>query len=372
MNGEQESQLKKDYKIDSYPKIFAFIHGEQTDYNGGRHTDEIVTWVKKHSVPPMSLIATESELTKFTDHHEVVTVAYLQKGSKEATEWEQFCSSHRMNHLFGLVTDEKLAKKEGVKIPGLVVYKEFDELKDIADTFDLTTALDFITASSFRLFTEIKPSIYKSYIERKLPIGWLFVDGENEEESAAAKSAIADIAGQYKGKISMVWVDGVKNEKMAHKLGLSGLKWPAFGIDDQGEHFDFDEDKIIGSPEFNKWLSDFSNESLEPTVRSDVEPSIPVFRGLTTVVGSTFSDVVYNTSNDVFIRFHSPHDGHSRKMEDSFRDLATEYLKQENIIIAEIDGTKNDAPKKFEWKHVFPTLVLVKRGTNEVCLTLYF
>eukprot|EP01060_Flectonema_neradi_P003150 TRINITY_DN1200_c2_g2_i1.p1 TRINITY_DN1200_c2_g2~~TRINITY_DN1200_c2_g2_i1.p1 ORF type:complete len:485 (+),score=117.15 TRINITY_DN1200_c2_g2_i1:49-1503(+) len=366
VNGEQETSLKKQYKIDSYPKILSFIHGEETNYEGGRHTDEILTWVKKHSVPAMSLLNNEEELSKFKNHHEVVTVAFLKKGSKEITEWEQFCASHRMNHLFGLITDEKLAAKEGVSLPALIVYKDFDERKDIADKFDLSTALDFITASSFRLFAEIKPSIYKSYIERKLPIAWLFVDGEQEKDSEYAKAAVADIAKEYKGKLSMVWVDGVKNTAMAHRLGLSGLKWPAFGIDDEGEHFDYNEDKVIGSDDFKGWLSDFINGALSPTVKSEPIPSNPVHRGLTTVVGDTFQDIVYNTDHDVLIRFHSPRDGHSKHCEQAFHELADAYRHQDNIIIADIDATKNDAPKKFKWQHVFPTIVLIKKGTNEI------
>eukprot|EP01060_Flectonema_neradi_P011955 TRINITY_DN1889_c0_g1_i1.p1 TRINITY_DN1889_c0_g1~~TRINITY_DN1889_c0_g1_i1.p1 ORF type:complete len:460 (+),score=139.79 TRINITY_DN1889_c0_g1_i1:153-1532(+) len=360
-----ESDLAQQYGIQGYPTIKAFMDGEMSDYEGGRTSADIVSWVKKMSGPAVKDIEDAAGLAAFQAAHDVVSVGFFESAdSDDAKAFAKLAKQKRADHVFGAVYSADIAKAEGVTAPGLVVYKTFDTKKDVAEKFDAATAIEFIQASSFRLFAEIGPDNYKSYVDRGLPLGWLFVDpaADNTQE---AKDAVAKVAESVKGKISMVWLSGVQYGQMAGRVGLSGKVWPSFGIDDNGEHFAFDESKSIASEDFAAWVADWAAGKLEPTVKSEEAPENPTTDGLTVLVGSTFKEIVFDEKKDVFIKFYAPWCGHCKSMIPDYEALAKNFEGEETVVIAKMDATANDAPKGFDVQG-FPTLMFVPAGSTEI------
>ncbi len=86
-----------------------------------------------------------------------------------------------------------------------------------------------------------------------------------------------------------------------------------------------------------------------------------------TVVGSTFNEIVMDTSKHVFIEFYAPWCGHCKQLEPKFKELGKKFKKSNNVVIAKFDATANDAPPEFEYTG-FPTLFFVRANSNEVVL----
>ena len=360
-----ETELGSKYGVQGYPTIKYFMDGgDAQDYDGGRKSDDIVSWVSKMTGPAVKVAADAAAFEALKKENRVLAVFFGEEDSADAKSFEKVAKANRGAHVFAAVYDAALQTAEGVDAGSVAVYKTFDENKDVTKyTEDFLT---FVKASSFPIFDEIGPDNYKNYVDRGLPIGWLFVDPADTEKTASAKAAVEAAGKALKGKISLVWLSGVQYGQMAGRVGLSGKVWPSFGIDDNGEHFGFDESKDITEEAIAAWTGDWAEGKLVATVKSDPVPEEPTVGGVTTIVGETFKSIVFDESKDVFIKFYAPWCGHCKSMIPAYDQLGKTFEDNENVVIGKFDATTNDAPKGFNVEG-FPTLKFVKAGSNDVC-----
>ena len=317
--------------------------------------------------PTTVTIESKIELEAFKVTNEVVVVAYLpSKDCHEAKQWAHYTREHRQRNEFGVVYDSELAKSEGANVPGLIVYKDFDNKKDISENFDIKSACSFIRECSFKVFDLLGPNNYRAYIERGLPVAWLFLNPDDEATSESAKTKLAAIAPQYLNKLSFVYVCGQQRKEMAVKFALSGEKYPAFAIDD-GEHYAFDESLSVESPELEQFISNYASGKLLPSIKSEDPPQTQTVDGISTLVGTNFKEVVFDESKTVFVKFYAPWCGFCKKMTPDYEELAKTFESDNRVIISRINVLENDVPKEFGVT-TFPALFVVKSTTNEVCL----
>ena len=119
----------------------------------------------KQSLPAVSPV-TKDTIEEFKTSDKVVLVAYFDaKDSKSNETYTGIASSMRDNFLFGATNDADLAKAEGVKQPGLVLYKQFDEGKDVfAEKFTTENIEKFAKTASVPLIGEVGPETYADYM----------------------------------------------------------------------------------------------------------------------------------------------------------------------------------------------------------------
>ena len=78
-----------------------------------------------------------------------------------------------------------------------------------------------------------------------------------------------------------------------------------------------------------------------PYVKSEPEPKNnngPV----TTLVGTSFNDIVKDNNKDVLVQFHAPWCGHCVRLMPVWDELGEAFSDNENIIIARFDTTLNE------------------------------
>ena len=124
----------------------------------------------KQSLPAVSVV-TKDTIEEFKTADKVVLVAYLDaKDMKSNETFESVANNMRDTFLFGATSDADLAKAEGVKQPGIVLYKQFDEGKDVfSDKFDVEAIEKFAKTASTPLIGEVGPETYASYMAVSLP-----------------------------------------------------------------------------------------------------------------------------------------------------------------------------------------------------------
>ena len=125
----------------------------------------IVSYMTKQSLPAVSILSSET-LTEFKTADKVVVVAYFAADdTKSNTTFSEVAEKLRDDYLFGATNDVALAKVEGVKQPGIVLYKTFDEGRDTyEEKFDEELISQFIKTAAIPLVGEVGPETYASYM----------------------------------------------------------------------------------------------------------------------------------------------------------------------------------------------------------------
>jgi protein disulfide-isomerase A1 len=123
----------------------------------------------KQQLPAVSLLTSDT-LEEFKTTDKVVIVSYIAADDKTANQtYTTLAESLRDEYIFGASNDAALAKAEGVKQPGIVLYKEFDEGKNtFTDPFSEEAITAFIKTASTPLVGEVGPETYAGYMSVRL------------------------------------------------------------------------------------------------------------------------------------------------------------------------------------------------------------
>lgn len=73
------------------------------------------------------------------------------------------------------------------------------------------------------------------------------------------------------------------------------------------------------------------------------------------VVGSTFDEIVMDSTKDVMLEMYAPWCGHCKALEPTYKKLGKHFKDNDNIVIAKMDATANDFPSSYPAEG-FPTI----------------
>jgi protein disulfide-isomerase A1 len=366
----QNRPLASRFEIRGFPTLKLFRNGKPSEYTGGRTADTIVSWMKKQSLPAISTLNNADELKTFSSSDRVVVVGFFD--NRDSAEYQTFktvANQLRDNFIFGEVVGQAdLNKENGVDgSAGVVLFKQFDEGKNVLAKADFATLAQFVAVNSVPLIDEIGPENYKKYVEGGLPLAYLFVDltvdGQKEENIAK----IQDIAKATKGKINWVYIDWAKYAKHSERLGLSGTKVPSVAIEkpQEGTHWAFDETADITSATIQSWVDAFLAGTLKSTIKSEPIPETndaPV----TILVANNFEQIVKDTSKDVLVEFYAPWCGHCKTLAPIWEQLGQTF-QGTNVVIAKIDATANDVDASYKVQG-FPTIKFFPANNKDAVL----
>ena len=125
----------------------------------------IVSYMTKQALPAVSILTSDT-LEEFKTADKVVLVAFYEVDDKSSnTTFSEVAESLRDDYLFGATNDAALAKAEGVKRPGIVLYKSFDEGKNtFEEKFDKEAITSFTKTAAIPLVGEVGPDTYAGYM----------------------------------------------------------------------------------------------------------------------------------------------------------------------------------------------------------------
>ena len=319
----------------------------------------------KQSLPAVSDI-TAATIEEFKTADKVVLVAYFAADDKESNAtFTAVADKLRDSYLFGATNDAALAEAEGVKQPGLVLYKSFDEGKDVfSDKFTKEDIESFAKVASVPLVGEVGPDTYAGYMAAGIPLAYIFAETPEERETLAKE--LKPLAVKHKGVINFATIDAKAFGQHAGNLNLEVGKFPAFAIQktDKNQKFPYDQTKEITEKLVGEFVDDFVAGKVEPSIKSEPIPEKqegPV----TVVVAKNYDDLVINNDKDVLLEFYAPWCGHCKALAPKYEELASLYGSDELsklVTVAKVDATANDVPDEIQG---FPTIKLFPAGKKD-------
>merc|ERR1712154_617522 len=151
----------------------------------------------------------------------VVLVGFFEADSEEAKVLNEVAEANRETVVIGQVQDKDV-KVEGTEFGKLYMFRDFGEPL-VAFSGDVSTEgiTEFLNAERFPLIDAIGPENYKDYVDRGLPLVWISINVDDEEEKQAVIDALMPFASDAKGKLSFTWVDAQKYSQHVQNLGIT-------------------------------------------------------------------------------------------------------------------------------------------------------
>ncbi|KAF2260982.1 protein disulfide-isomerase [Lojkania enalia] len=362
----EEQELCQEYGVEGYPTLKVFRGPEDIKpYTGQRKADAIVSYMTKQSLPAVSDI-TKDSIEEFKTADKVVLVAYFAADDKASNEtFTSVANGLRDTYLFGATNDAEIAKAEGVEQPAIVLYKSFDEGKDVfTEKFDKAAIESFAKVAATPLVGEVGPETYSGYMQAGIPLAYIFAETPEERDELAKE--LKPLAEKHKGVINFATIDAKAFGQHGGNLNLEVGKWPAFAIQrtDKNQKFPYDQSAKITNELIGKFVDDFVAGKIEPSIKSEPIPEKqegPV----TVVVAKNYDDLVINNDKDVLLEFYAPWCGHCKALAPKYEELATLYGTEELsklVTIAKVDATANDVPDEIQG---FPTIKLFPAGKKD-------
>lgn len=323
----------------------------------------------KQSLPAVSVLAKDT-LEDFKKADKVVLVAYFEAADKESNEtFSKAAEKLRDHYPFGASSDAALAEAEEVKVPAVVLYKEFDEGKAVfTDKFDVEAIEKFAKTAGIPLIGQVDAETYSEYMDSGLPLAYIFAETPEERKELAEE--LKPVAETYRGKINFATIDAKAFGGHAANLNLKSDKFPAFAVQDtvKNRKFPFDQDSKITPDSIQEFVEQFSAGKIEPSIKSEPIPEAqegPV----TVVVAKNYDQIVMQDDKDVLVEFYAPWCGHCKALAPKYEELASLYAASEfkdKVVIAKVDATANDVPDEVQG---FPTIKMYPAGGKKEPVT---
>ncbi|KAI9834940.1 MAG: hypothetical protein M1819_002663 [Sarea resinae] len=361
----EEAELCQSYGVEGYPTVKVFRGPDNiAPYAGQRKAQAIISYMTKQALPPVSTVDKDN-LEEFKSADKVVIVAYFDADDKASNEtFSKVAESLRDSYLFGATSDASLAKAEGVKQPSIVLYKQFDDGKDTFESkFEVEAIEQFVSTASTPLVGEVRPDTYGKYMDAGLPLAYIFSNSPEERDELA--ETLKPVAIKHKGAVNFATIDAKAFGAHAGNLNLEA-KFPAFAIQEvtQNLKFPFDQSKKLTVKEIGKFVQDFVDGKIEPSVKSEAVPEKqdgPVH----IVVAHNYDEIVLDDDKDVLVEFYAPWCGHCKALAPKYEELAALYFNNpalsKKVTVAKVDATANDVPDEIQG---FPTIKLFRAGAK--------
>jgi len=363
---------------------------------GRRYAEEIQIDCYKHLLPVVSEVEDKGMLDRVTSAFDTAIVGFFRGSKGEDTWYPRFRAVARQlrgHALFGATfggrkprdfglehgTEEEI-DGEAIEAPDddtggggggddaarpLVLLFKPRESRHVEFTGDLT--LDRLThfsrVLSLPLLSTYDFETRQKYQELKVPLGMLWLDGENEafEDNQLAKTVLRRLALRFSGHLVFVMLNSTRDGILMRPMGLDPRRVPTFGIaatdELESEKFGFDmqtqrpeerrafwADQDRAFDRLESFCASFLDGTLEASHESAELPPTYRWRGPGTiheVVWKTFRESVYRTEHHVLLELYSPFRPQHRTYI-TVLDLVAEALKDvTDLKVARMDTANN-------------------------------
>jgi protein disulfide-isomerase A1 len=346
-----------------------FRDGKDSEYNGPRQADGIVSWLKKKTGFPATKLADVDATKAFIEGREVAVIGFFEKEDSEGAK--AFVDAVRSfdDLEFGFVTDKSIAAEHKVTGDRVVLFKKFDEGRVELDK-DLTKdkIVNFVKESSLPLFIEFNQQSAQRIFSGELKNHLLVFKSKVDEDFQKLNDSIRELAKEFKNKLLFVLVntDNEENGRITEFFGLQKDQIPAvrlISLADQLVKYKPDFTDIIPD-KLRTFVNDYLGGKLKPHLNSQDVPKDWDAQAVKVLVGKNFDEVAFDKTKDVLVEFYAPWCGHCKKLAPIYDELGEKFKEREDIVIAKMDSTTN------ELEHTridsFPTIKLFKKGDNKV------
>ncbi|MEQ2232638.1 Protein disulfide-isomerase [Ilyodon furcidens] len=368
VDATEESELAQEFGVRGYPTIKFFKGGEKQspkEYSAGRQADDIVNWLKKRTGPAVSTLTEVTAAESLIADNEVAVIGFFKDAQSADAKALEKAAEAIDDIPFAMTSDSDIYSKFEVSKDGIILFKKFDEGRNIFDgEVTKENLLAFVRGNQLPLvieFTEqTAPKIFggdiKSHILMFLPKAASDFDEKMNHFKKAAEG--------FKGQILFIFIDSDidDNQRILEFFGLKKEDCPAIRLitlEDEMTKYK-PESSDITAESITKFCTLFVEGKLKAHLMSQDIPEDWDKNPVKILVGKNFEEVAFNPSKNVFVEFYAPWCGHCKQLTPIWEQLGEKFKDSPDTIVAKMDSTANEI--EAVKVHSFPTLKFFPAG----------
>jgi len=361
--------------VSGYPTLKIFRNGKiSKDYDGPREASGIVSYMKKQAGPSSTEIKDMDHMKrKVLDSETAVAVGFFSGGDEDLEKaFKKAADGLREKYTFAHTSNAEVMENFGHK-DEVVLYRpshlhsKFENNKEVysgsADDFYIEK---FLKAKVHGLAGHMTQDNQDQF-NKPLCAVYYNVDYKlNRKGTNYWRNRVLKVAKSFGDKVMNYAI--AKSSEFGRLMNDMGVKLdedkdavvPVI-TNDVGDRFVMREKFSVDS--FKKFLQDYFDGNLKPFVKSEPVPE-PNDGPVKVVVGENFKEIVNDPTKDVLIEFYAPWCGHCKSLEPKYNELGEKLQGVEDIVIAKMDATANDAPPAFKVEG-FPTIYWAPKNNKD-------
>jgi len=367
LDATEEPKIAEQFEVRGYPTLKFFRNGNDTEYNGGRTADTIVSWLEKKTGPAAKTLATVDEAKAFVADNDIAIIGFFDSVDSDGAK-AFLAAAGSMDDFPFAITSEAAVLAE-YKAAGVVIFKNFDEGRnDMEGEVTEESVTAFVAGNSLPLVVDFSQDtaqkIFSGEIKSHL---LLFMSGVAEDHAAKVEIA-RGIAKDYKGQMLFVTIntDEEDHKRIMEFFGMEESELPSMRIiklEEDMSKFKPASTELSDS-NIRAFVKSYLAGELKPHLMSEEIPEDWDKEPVKVLVAKNFEEVAKDTAKDVLVEFYAPWCGHCKQLTPVWEKLGEKYKDHESIIIGKMDATANELEDiKVQG---FPTIKLIQKETNKI------
>ncbi|KAF5305276.1 hypothetical protein FQA39_LY09241 [Lamprigera yunnana] len=347
VDATEETVLAEKFEIRGYPTLKFFKKGNPTEYNGGRSSDDIVTWLEKRTGPPAKEVKSVKEAKTIIDESNVITLGFFKDQTSEDAKVFFEVADTFDDIPFLITSDESLFKEYSVDSGAVILFKKFDDGKvQFEGELNVQNLKKFLSVESLPLLVEFNHDSAQKIFGGTIKNHLLLFLGQGDEKTASIEEAARSVAKPFREKVLFVTIDTNEDDhqRILEFFGMKKEQAPAARL------IKLEEDMSKYKPEtddltaeiIKTFVEDFLEGKLKAHLLSQDLPDDWNKEAVYTLVASNFESVALDPAKDVLIEFYAPWCGHCKQLAPIYDKVGEHFKDNDDVVIAKMDSTANE------------------------------
>jgi len=367
VDATEEPKLAEQFEVRGYPTLKFFRNGKDTEYNGGRTADTIITWLEKKTGPPAKTLATVDEAKAFVADNDIAVIGFFDSVDSDGAKAFLAAAGNMDDYPFAITTEAAVLAE--YKAAGVVIFKNFDEGRnDLEGEVTEESVAAFVAGNSLPLVVDFSQDTAQKIFSGDIKSHLLLFMSAAAEDHAAKVEMARGIAKDYKGQMLFVTIntDEEDHKRIMEFFGMEESELPSMRIiklEEDMSKFKPTSTELSDS-NIRAFVKSYLAGELKPHLMSEEIPEDWDKEPVKVLVAKNFEEVAKDTSKDVLVEFYAPWCGHCKQLTPTWEKLGEKYKDHESIIIGKMDATANELEDiKVQG---FPTIKLIQKETNKI------
>jgi len=367
LDATEEPKIAEQFEVRGYPTLKFFRNGKDTEYNGGRTADTIVSWLEKKTGPPAKTLATVDEAKAFVADNDIAVIGFFDSVDSDGAKAFLAAAGNMDDYPFGIATEAAVLAE--YKAAGVVIFKNFDEGRnDLEGEITEESVAAFVAGNSLPLVVDFSQDTAQKIFSGDIKSHLLLFMSAAAEDHAAKVEIARGIAKDHKGQMLFVTIntDEEDHKRIMEFFGMEESELPSMRIiklEEDMSKFKPASTELSDS-NIRAFVKSYLAGELKPHLMSEEIPEDWDKEPVKVLVAKNFEEVAKDTSKDVLVEFYAPWCGHCKQLTPIWDKLGEKYKDHESIIIGKMDSTANELEDiKVQG---FPTIKLIQKETNKI------